>query len=695
MMNSGGRENTGGIDRVTLRLAVFGIIVFAAFVALFSRLWFLQVLAADQYQGLAKENRVRRVFTEPERGRILDRDGNVLVDNRKSLSITVASSVLDDEERRDRVLRTISKLIDMPIRHLEDNLEEATVSPFKPIPVAFDVPERYVRYINEYKSLYPSRFRGVNYEDVTLRTYPYGKLAPQILGYVNEISDDQLKTSHFKGATPPYAAGDIVGQLGLEYEYDRILRGTPGEERVVVNSSGERVGHRSVEVEEPGKDIVLSLDADIQQLTQDALKAGIDVARGQGYEAPAGGAVVIDPNTGAVLGMASFPTYNPKIAENGFTEKEYASLTRVTAENPDGGALFFRPTQAQKNPGSTMKPITAAAAMYTGVASSYTVLPCPPSLALPPDDPGATIFRNWTTADMGSMGFPQSLEVSCDTFYYALGWDMQTQFGVGPFEGFASEGLGPLEKPPAWEKPGDPKLSADKERFQKYARLMGLGHPTGIDLPGETSGLVPDQEWCHEAYLATKDDAVPTCDRGWLPGYNVNMAIGQGDLLVDPLQMAVAYGAIANGGDVMQPRLAWTVGEPDGDGGEETLKQFAPRMLNRLGLDETQLGVIQEGMEQVISGGAGTANAAFAGFPVSQYPIAGKTGTAEIGETGLNDAWFVAYGPADAPQYVVSVYIERSGHGGENAAPVARQIFEGLFGIDDVTDVRVGRDASG
>jgi penicillin-binding protein 2 len=684
MMNPGGRENTGGIDRVTLRLAVFGILVFAAFVALFSRLWFLQVLAADQYQGLAKENRVRNVFTEPERGRILDRDGKVLVDNRDSLSITVASEVLADVEARDRALRKISRLLDVRVGELEANLEDATFSPFKPVPVAFDVPERYARYIKEQRAF--GRFRGINYEVLTLRTYPFGKLAPQILGYVNEITPRLLRDSHYKGATPRYAAGDIVGHTGLEYEYDGVLRGTPGQERIVVNSSGERVGSRPVQQELPGKDIVLSLDADIQKLTQDALKAGIDAARGQGYEAPAGGVVVMDPNTGGVLGMASFPTYDPTIAENGFTVKEYASLTRQTAENPDGGALFFRPTQAQKNPGSTMKPITAAAAMATGVASPYTVLPCPPAAEYPPDDPGATVFRNWTTLDMGSMGFPESLEVSCDTFYYELGWDMQTQFGVGPFEGFTSE---------TWDKPGDPKLSPDKERFQKYARLMGLGHATGIDLPAETSGLVPDIDWCHDAYVATKNDEFPTCERGWLPGYNVNMAIGQGDLLVDPLQMAVAYASIANGGHVMQPRIAWSVGQPDGDGGEETLKQFEPRVVNELGLDLTQLGVIREGMELVVAGGGGTANDAFAGFPVEQYPIAGKTGTAEIGETGLNDAWFVAYGPSDAPEYVVSVYVERSGHGGENAAPVARQIFEGLFGLDEVTDVRVGQDASG
>lgn len=676
-MGSTGRENTGGIDRVTLRLAVLGIAVFAAFVALFSRLWFLQVLAADQYRGLAQENRVRRVSSEPQRGRILDVNGHVLVDNRQSLSVTVAQSLLDHPKEKQRVLRRLATLLDRPVHELEQRAEDGTVSPYKPVPVANDIGERDVKYIEEHHD----RFPGVSSEDLPVREYPYGALAPQILGYVNEINEQQLKSSHFKGASPPYEPGDVVGQSGLEYQYDRVLRGRPGVKKVIVNSSGEVVGSRDVQYETPGKDIVLSLSSKIQRLAQDALKSGIEVSRAQGYQAPGGGVVVMDPNTGAIDAMASFPTYNPRIAEDGFTEKEYASLTRTSPDNPDGGALFFRPTMAQKNPGSTMKGITASAAMATGVATPYTYLPCPPSLDLPPDSPNPTTFNNYTTVNMGTMGFPESLEVSCDTFYYELGWEMQHAYGVGPYEGFTPE---------SWKKPGDPKLPPDKEKFQKYARLMGLGHPTGIDLPSETSGLVPDQKWCHEEYVAKIG-----CFSGWLPGYDINMAIGQGDLLVDPLQMAVAYSAIANGGNVLQPRLVWSEGQPDGARGEETLREFGPHVVNHLGLDSTELGVIRQGLEQVVSGGGGTARAAFAGFPLDRFPVAGKTGTAEIGETGLNDAWFISYAPADDPQYVIAVYIERSGHGGENAAPVARQIYEGLFGIDDTTQVHVGQDNSG
>jgi penicillin-binding protein 2 len=225
--------------------------------------------------------------------------------------------------------------------------------------------------------------------------------------------------------------------------------------------------------------------------------------------------------------------------------------------------------------------------------------------------------------------------------------------------------------------------------------MSGLGHTTGIDIPGETSGLVPDQRWCHGQYLLTKNSRYVTCPYGWLPGFDVNMAIGQGDLLVDPLQMAVAYAAVANGGSVLQPRIAWALARPDAAGAEHNIKEFQPHVVDHLGLDSTELGVIQQGLQQVVSGSGGTATSAFAGFPLSQYPVAGKTGTAQLGTTGINDAWFISYAPANAPKYVIAVYIERAGHGGESAAPVARQIYEGLFHIDSTIQIGGGHDFSG
>jgi penicillin-binding protein 2 len=371
--------------------------------------------------------------------------------------------------------------------------------------------------------------------------------------------------------------------------------------------------------------------------------------------------VVMEPDTGAIVAMASSPTFDPSILADGISVREFDALGQVTPDDPEDDALINRAISAGAPSGSSFKVVTAGAAMWTGVANPYTSLDCDGSIVLPPEGgPGSVIFNNWTSADFGYMGFPTSLEVSCDTFYYQLGWAMEERWGAANGDG--------------------------SERFQRYMRMAGFGHETGIDLFNEGDGVVPDQEWCDDICL----------DKQWLPGWTVNMSIGQGDLLVSPLQMAVTYAAIANGGRVMQPRLGWELARTNEAGERETVREFKPRVVRRLPLDSTELSVIQQGLIDVVSGDQGTAASAFAGFPTDTYPIAGKTGTAEIGEDEtLNRAWFLSYAPADDPQYVVAVYLNKAGHGGESAAPVARQIYEGLFGIDKKTDVQLGSDASG
>lgn len=664
MSSSRGRS---GLDGILLRLAIFGVVVIACFVALFSRLWFLQVLAVEDYRSLAKENRVRFIYSEPPRGRILDRNQEPLVVSHKSLAVTVDRQVVDTPAEQERTLTRLSKLLDEPIKELREGLTDATVSPYKPVAVAYGVHEKVGYYIGEHQQ----RFRGVATELLPVRRYPLGSLASQLLGYVGEISQEELDSDFAKGAKPAYEPGDIVGKLGLERSYDRLLRGRPRIEKVIVNSSGDVVGTpESKQVEEPGKDIVLSLDAAVQKLTEDALSAGLQAARVR-YRAPAGAAVVLDPNTGAVVAMASEPDYNPAVLADGISQKEFDALGAKTAADPDDDALLNRAIQAQRQPGSTFKIVTAGAALATGIADAFSSLPCPGSAVYPPEGgPGSVLFRNWTSTNFGVVGFPESLEISCDTFYYELGWRLEEAFGAERGDG--------------------------TEKFQDYARAAGIGHETGIDLPNEADGRVPDEKWCLQARKDTEHLDNPTCPFGWLPGYTVNMSIGQGDLIVTPMQMAVTYAAVANGGNVMQPRLVWALTEPDEETGEpRTVKEFAPRVVEKLPLDATEIGVIQQGLEQVIAGEDGTARGAFAGFPLDQFPIAGKTGTAELGETALNDAWFVAYGPSSAPQYVVAVYLEKAGHGGESAAPIARQIFEGIFGLDQSTSVRLGQDFSG
>jgi len=690
----------------------------AAFVALFSRVWFLQVLASEDFRVLAKENRVRIVQSEPERGRILDRNGFVLVDNRSTPSVTVDREILETPVKKRAVFRRLSELLKVDVKELNRRLKDVTVSPYKPVAVANDVPTRAVNFIAQNNE----DFIGVAIEERPVRFYPQGRWAAQILGYVGEVTEDQLKDDYFKQARPRYRAGDIVGRSGLERSYDRQLRGTPSLERLVVNSSGKRVGGETdpIQEEEPGLDLVTTLDVRIQKLAEEALASGIEANRGAGYRATDGAAVVMDPNTGGVVAMASFPTYDPKILSDGLQTKEYQKLGYRTKEVPEDDALINRTIGVAYSPGSTFKLATAQAALGLDVASTSTYLPCPGALTL-----GETPFPNWTSADLGSMGFSKSLEVSCNTFYYQLGWNMEEEWGAANGDG--------------------------SERFQEFLRRLSFDEPTGVDLPGEIGGTVPDERWLEELCVALGDAALDGCET-WLPGYSVNMAIGQGDLIATPLQMAVNYASVLNGGRILQPRIGDFFGEPPVDRvAPEALPPVDPlvettaspsptvspsasasaspvvaptaspssspdtgaearanleeekiegrvktKTVERLPLDEFEISILRQGLDDVVMGAEGTAGGAFAGFPLDQFPVGGKTGTAQIDETPYNRAWFVSYAPADDPQYVVAVYLNYAGHGGESAAPVAREIFEGIFNLDQSTgDVVLGQDASG
>jgi penicillin-binding protein 2 len=654
------QKSAFGIDRVLLRLTVLGTLVVVVFVALFSRLWFLQVLDSSHFKRLAKHNRTRKVESEPPRGLIRARDGTPLVANRRSLSVIVDRQVVNTPRKVRRVMRRLSKQLDMPVRELRENLQDETVSPYKPVAVANDVPEKTKFYIKENSEDFP----GVDVENLPVRRYPHGRLAAQILGYVGEISEDMLKSDHFRGPDRDYSPGDIVGRDGIEYVYDRFIRGRPRVDRVTVNSAGDVFASKLVQREKPGKDLYLTIDTKIQRLTQKALAEGIEAARGE-YVAPAGGAVVMDPDNGEILAMASYPTYNPSILADGYSDKDARLLGAKTPNETADDRLLNRPVLGGFPPGSTFKVVTAEAALWSGIATPYTTLPCPGSVVYPPEGgPGSVIFNNWTSADYGYMGIAESLEVSCDTFYYELGWRLEDAFGAAQGDG--------------------------SEKFQRYMRMAGFGHETGIDLPYEADGRVADEEWCEE-------NSEIFCPYGWLPGYTVNMAIGQGELIVTPLQMAVTYAAIANGGRIVRPHLGRELARTTADGKRDVIRKFRAETVRRLPLDETEWAPIRQGLELVISGDQGTAAGAFAGYPQGKYPIAGKTGTAQIGsvESGLNYAWFASYGPVEDPEYVIVAYLEKAGHGGESAAPVVRQIYEGIFGIDKNEEVQLSQDASG
>ncbi|MDQ4024696.1 MAG: penicillin-binding transpeptidase domain-containing protein, partial [Actinomycetota bacterium] len=464
-----GPDRGTGSDRTVLRLAVMAVLLVAAFVALFSRLWYLQVLAVGDYRTLAKENRIRLVYSEPERGRILDRNGNVLVGNRDSLSITIDRQRIEPASLKERkVLYEVARLL-VPdrlkgrerdravvakVKEMREELNDATVSPYKPVAVVNDVPESVVYWINEN----PEDFPGVAAEELPVRTYPYGKLAAHVLGYVGEINAEELELPEFRNAKPPYESGDLIGKNGVERTYDRWLRGKPRIEAKVVNSAGDVVQDAQTrQVEEPGKDLILSLDVEAQKIAEKALASGIYAARSAGEEAPDGAVVVMDPNDGGVVAMASFPTYDPSMLADGLSLAEQKKLQGDPATAEDDAELN-RAIQAGVPPGSTFKVVTAGAALANDVVDASSYLDCPPYKRY-----GATgittVFNNWTSVDFGSIGFPESLEISCDTFYYELGWQMEDRWGAAN---------------------GD-----ESERFQDYIRAAGFGSETGIDLPYE------------------------------------------------------------------------------------------------------------------------------------------------------------------------------------------------------------------
>ena len=645
-------------EHTLLRLAIFGILLVAMFVALFSRLWFLQVLATDQYQVLAQENRVRRIHSEPPRGRILDRNGNVIVDNKAQFAVTIDKQILDVRWKKRRVLNDLSDLIEVPVRELRAQLQDITVSPYKPVAVAIGIPEAARDHIIENQEDFP----GVDIEDLPSRDYPNGPLAAHLLGYVSEVSEENLESDHFRSVRPRYRAGDLVGKAGLEYTYDRFLRGQPEERNVVVNASGEPLGARVAQEEEPGQDLVLHLDIELQEVAEQALADAVEIGGADG-----GAVVVMDPNTGGILAMASNPSYNPRMIADGISTAEAKLLF-----DEETNLFFNRAIQAAQPPGSTYKIVTAGAALANDVVSAADFLSCTPSAVYPPGGgSGSVVFRNWTSAYNESMGFAESLETSCDTFYYELGWRMESAFG--PPESAGGDGT---------------------ERFQKYARMAGFNKETGVDLPGEAEGRVPDEAWLDEYCENIESEG---CDLGWLPGYTVNMSIGQGDLVVTPMQMAVTTAAIANGGRLVEPRLAARF-ERETLEGVEVTREIEPTLRRKLPLDATELGVIHQGLVDVVSGSEGTARGAFAGFPLDEFPIAGKTGTAQLRteDNDDNDAWFVSYAPADAPQYVVAAYVEKTSlHGGSIAAPIAREIYEAILGLDDEAEVQVAEDSSG
>ncbi len=633
--------------QAALRVAVLGGLVLLVFGALFLRLWALEILSGHQYLRVARSNQLRTIRLEAPRGPILDRNGRILVDNHAGTAVVLWPADLPHKWYvRLRELRQVSQVLHVPVHEMLKGIAARKGDPLTPVIVKEPVGEPQLKYLQERANQFP----GLSFQDSYLRHYPHGPLAAQLLGYVSEVSPDELKH-------PPAGvrAGDKIGQAGVETAFDGYLRGKPGSERLRVDSLGTPRGQlQKASLPTPGNAVRLTLDLRLQQAAERALVYGMQRARDSQcygcWDANGGAIVALDPKDGSVLALASAPTYSPGVYSGHVTMKGLAAqgLTKGTAAEKNYPALN-RALVAGYPPGSTFKPVTALAAMQEHLISPYTLQQCTGSYTAP-EDRSHQVFNNWDRFVNQAMDMPTALAYSCDTYFYQLG------------NAF-------YELPPGRGHP-----------LQGWASRFGFGRPTGIDVGPETRGLLPTPEWRQKRFTKKTDSCCWQIDRLWKPGDSIQLSIGQKDLLVTPLQMARFYALIANGGKLVTPHVLLDV-EPSGAGGASP--HPAAPAAQQINVDPAALAVVRQGLLEATHASYGTSTAVFGSFPVA---VAGKTGTAEKavdpgdGIVRLFDqAWWCGYAPADSPTLVVCAMIENGGHGGSAAAPAALKVFEQFF----------------
>ena len=611
-----GEETPARSRRLSTRVTVITGIAVAIFSVVFLRLWYLQVLSGDDYRDLANDNRVREVRVQAPRGDILDRDGKVLVANRTDLALQVIPEELPKPgpERR-AVMRGLESVTGMTPAEIEREIVEVRkVAPASPVILERGLGAGKVFFLRENQN----RFPGVTVERVFAREYKQGTIGAHLFGNVGEVTEEQLELPRYS----TLEQGDAVGQSGIEYEYDRFLRGKAGSTRTTVDALGQPKGQLAGQPARAGDNVRLTIDADLQAVGEGALGS---------FGLP-GAFVAMDVRNGEVLAMGSTPSFDPEIFTRPITQRQYQAL--VSREND--APLANRAIQGAYPTGSVFKLITGVAALEEGLITPGEIVN-DPGVFQAPGDP--LKFKNAGDAVFGPIDMSEAFKVSSDVYFYKLGFEA------------------PAAK--------------DGGAIQDWAASLGLGEATGIDLPSESEGLIPTPAWRNKLYREK------LTDRQWSAGDNINLAVGQGDLQADPLQMAVAYGTVANGGTVVRPHLAQGVESVTG----EPLQEINPPPKRQVEISEETRTTVMNGLRRAAMEADGTSYPVFGNFPID---VAGKTGTAERGftEGGFplpDQAWYVAVAPADNPKIVVAVTVERGGFGVDSAAPVAARILETYF----------------
>jgi penicillin-binding protein 2 len=651
-----------------LRLVTITLIVAGLLAVLGVRLYNLQVRGKATYLALANQDRIRDVVTPSVRGEILDDTGQVMVGRQAELVVAVNMATLQQQSDGGAAeLARLAKLLNMSDTTLQEKVRICTAgvkqpcwqgSPYQPIPVAENVSQRLALQLLEDKGAFPGVSADI--QPVTDYNEPLATDAAGVVGYLQPITAQELKS--LNEPVTGFSGDDLVGQAGLEAQYDADLRGRTGVDEVAVNAAGQVTSTIKDVKPAAGDDLVTSINGPLQIATENILANSVQQAHADNPGATSGAAVVMT-TTGRILAMASYPTYNPSVWTNGLSEKEFNRLFGTA----DGEPILERATQGEYPPGSTWKVTTLTAAIRAG-NSLYGTYDCPASVTVD----GHTFDND--SGNEGEMSLHQALVVSCDTVFYNLGYQMwQTD-----------------------DRKADTVTSAKTPvQFEQKIELdWGFGQDTGIDLPEESAGTVPTREWLYYFWKDNAHTGQDWCRYGrangsyvqqieyddcrfgniWEPGQAVIASIGQGYVTVTPLQLARAYAALANGGTLYSPRIGEELVSPSG----KVVETINPPVVGHLPASQNTLAYIRSALQGVVT--SGTAAGTFSNFPLGQVCVAGKTGTAQV--FGKNStSVFASFAPCNDPKYVVVMMIPDSGYGADVSGPGVKAIWDALYGL--------------
>jgi penicillin-binding protein 2 len=607
-------------ERQILRVVIFGVVLAFALIAIVARLIDVQLVQGESYAAQARANQIQVIPVAAPRGLIVDKRGTVLVRSRPSFVCALIPSEITDI---DKTLATLADVLHLPAEKLRNRLlhhngknytafdEVQTYEPYGPVILATDLTPVQTARLAEAQS----DLRGVDMEEQPVRNYPYGKTGSHLFGYVGIIDEDEYTARKRQG----YSPNDVTGKDGLENTYDRWLHGRAGGEQVEVNASGALVRRLKPLDPVPGNTLVTTIDWRLQKIVEKNLRAQLQRwGKTRGGVRLAGAVIVLDPNNGGVLALASMPEFDPNQFATPIDEKKYAAILRDKLH-----PLYDRAIGAASPSGSTFKMVTGTAAITSGVIKPHQVL----------YDSGSwycygTTFVDIAAGGLGTVGFERALAASSDGYFYQLGWRL------------------------------------GHERLRHYAMEYGLGSKLGIDLPGEYEGNWPTEEWVQatfgKGYHLEKSDVC-------------QLAIGQGSMQATPLQIASVAATVANGGTLYKPHIVSEIRSPHG----KVLQRFEHEVIREVPVSKEAIKEVQVGMAAVTDPG-GTAY----GLAIPGLPFSGKTGTAETeGGHGPNTTWFVAWAPTKHPKIAMAVFMEKSGgYGASVAAPIAQHVIAEYFG---------------